>query len=85
MKNIVFNDLPLKDKCVIVDDYADELCSIEHYDHRIYLYAINDLFIESYHNIETKEIERITIAEYKDMGKFLPWITLSALLKKVYA
>jgi hypothetical protein len=84
--NIVFNELPMKDKLVIVEDYATELCSIEFYDHRIYLYAINDLMIEAYHNIETREVERIIIAEYRDLDKFLPWITLSSsLLKKVYA
>jgi hypothetical protein len=84
--NIGFNELTMKDKLVIVEDFATELCSIEFYDHRIYLYAINDLMIEAYHNIETREVERIVIAEYRDLDKFLPWITLSSsLLKKVYA
>jgi hypothetical protein len=41
--------------------------------------------IEAYHNIATKEIEKIVVAEYRDLDKFLPWITLSSLLKKVYA
>lgn len=83
--NTSFNQMSIKDKLVIVEDYATELCSIEYYDHRIYLYAINDLMIEAYHNIATKEIEKIEVAEYRDLDKFLPWITLSSLLKKVYA
>jgi hypothetical protein len=83
--NISFNELRMQDKLTIVEDFATELCSIEYYDHRIYLYAINDLMIEAYHNIATKEIEKIVVAEYRDLDKFLPWITLSSLLKKVYA
>jgi hypothetical protein len=83
--NTSFNDMTMKDKLTIVEDYSTELCSIEYYDHRIYLYAINDLMIEAYHNITTKEIEKIVVAEYHDLDKFLPWITLSSLLKKVYA
>lgn len=84
-QNISFNAMSMKHKRTIVEDYATELCSIEHYDHRIYLYAINDLMIEAYHNIATKEIEKIEVANYKDLDKFLPWITMSSLLKKVYA
>jgi len=84
-QNISFNAMSMNHKRIIVEDYATELCSIEHYDHRIYLYAINDLMIEAYHNIATKEIEKIAVADYKDLDKFLPWITMSSLLKKVYA
>lgn len=68
---IRFNDLSMHDKAVLVTDFATELCSIEFYDHRIYLYALNSLFIEAYHNIESGEIERISVADYTDLDKFL--------------
>ena len=71
-----FNDLSLYNKILLVDDLATLVCSIEHYDHRIYLYTLNSLFIESYHNIDTGEIEKICSAEYTELDKYLSRITL---------
>ena len=71
-----FNDLSMHDKTVLVKDFATELCSIEFYDHRIYLYALNSLFLEAYQNIESGEIERISVANYPDLDKFLTRIRI---------
>jgi hypothetical protein len=71
-----FNDLSMHDKRVLVEDFSTELCSIEFYDHRIHLYALDSLLIEAYHNIDTGEIERITVASYGDLDKFLTRIRI---------
>jgi hypothetical protein len=77
----LFNKLSLHQKVLLVDDMGIELCSIEHYDHRIHLFAFNELFIEAYHNIETKQLEKIAVAEYGDLDKYLSRITISTLKK----
>jgi hypothetical protein len=76
MGAIGFNELSMHDKEVLVNDFATELCSIEFYDHRIHLYALDSHFIEAYHNIETGIIERITLATYGDLDKFLTRIRI---------
>jgi hypothetical protein len=82
MKQNNFNELSLYDKVLLIEDVATEVCSIEHYDHRIYLYTLNSLFIEAYHNIETLEIEKIQVALYADLDKYLSRISLYDLTKK---
>jgi hypothetical protein len=82
MKKINFNDLSLSNKVLLIDDLATEICSIEFYDHRVYLYSMHTLFIEAYHNIETQEIERISVAEYGDLDKYLSRILLHQLTRK---
>lgn len=76
MNDKSFNKLSLHEKSLLVEDMAAHLISIEFYDHRIHLYALNDLFIEAYHNIETREIERISVAENGDLDKYLAQIIL---------
>jgi hypothetical protein len=73
---MLFDELPLRDKALLVDDLATFLCSIEFYDHRIHLYSLNALFIEAYHHIETGEIERISTAPYNTLDKFLTRIRI---------
>jgi hypothetical protein len=75
MKN-AFDILSLHDKKLLIEDMAIMVASIEHYDHRINLYALNRLFIEAYQNIDTRIIERITVADSTDLDKFLARITL---------
>jgi hypothetical protein len=76
MRTNNFNELSIQNKSLLVEDLATHLCSIEFYDYRIHLYALNSLFIEAYHNIESKEIERIESAEYGDLDKYLSRISL---------
>jgi hypothetical protein len=82
MNTVSFNDLSMHNKILLVDDLATLVCSIEYYDHRIYLYSLNDLFIESYHNIDTGEIEKICTAAYAGLDKYLSRITLYQSLPK---
>jgi hypothetical protein len=85
MNDLSFNELQMHDKKVLVDDFSEELCSIEFYDHRIYLYSLNALLIEAWHNIETREIEQIRTIEYGDLDKYLSRITMASLLAKMHA
>jgi hypothetical protein len=63
-------------KLLLIEDLATELCSIEYYDHRVYLYSLDSFFIEVYQNIENKRIDRITMAGSGDLDKFIAQITL---------
>ena len=76
MKTKSFNELSMRDKALLLDDMASLVCSIEHYDHRIYLYTLNSMFIEAYYNLDNGLIEKITTASYSDLDKFLSRITL---------
>jgi len=82
MKDLSFDQLAMQNKITLVRDFATDLCSMEFYDHRIYLYALNSLLIEVYENIETKEIENIITIQYSDLDKYLSRITMSSLLAK---
>jgi hypothetical protein len=75
-KQNTFNELSIDHKILLLEDLGTELCSIEFYDHRIQLYAMNNLLIEVFQNIETKEIERITTADYGNLDKYLMRIIL---------
>jgi hypothetical protein len=83
MKDLSFDALKIKDKWILVNDFADELMSIEFYDHRIRLYSLNTLFIESYQNIETREMETIRTISREDLDKFLSQITIPSLLVRI--
>lgn len=82
MKDNSFSKLSLRDKNLLIDDVAAHLLSIEFYDHRVHLYALNNFFIEAYHNIETREIERISVAEDGDLDKYLSQITIQPFKSK---
>jgi len=82
MKDTSFDQLSMQNKVTLVRDFADDLCSMEFYDHRIYLYSLNSMMIEVYENIETKEIENIITIQYSDLDKYLSRITMSSLLAK---
>ena len=71
-----FNDLSLEHKLLLLEDMGVELLSIEHYDHRVYLYAFGDFFVESYQNIDTRDMEIINVCESADLDKFLSRINL---------
>ena len=85
MKDLAFDALVLKDKLTLVNDFASEIMSIEFYDHRIRLYSLNSILIESYQNIETRQIEQIHSLTRGDLDKYLSQITISALLAKIHA
>jgi hypothetical protein len=76
-----FDELTLRNKALLVDDLAIPISSIEFYDHRIFLFSLNALFIEAYHNIETGEIERISSVPYNSLDKFLTRIRLGPYYK----
>lgn len=80
MKRTYFNDLSLELKERILVEFATPLLSIEYYDHRIDLYALNALFVERYENIATGKVEKIVQAEYTDLDKFLSQIMIGRSL-----
>ena len=82
MKDVSFDQLSMPNKMTLVRDFATDLCSMEFYDHRIYLYSLNSMMIEVYENIETKEIENIITIRYSDLDKYVSRITMSSLFAK---
>lgn len=83
MKKTSFNDLSLELRTSIVDEFASPLLSIEYYDYRADLFSLNSLLIERYQNIETEEVERIFVAEYADLDKYLSQIMIGRLKKSL--
>ncbi len=81
MKTNCFNDLSLELKGKIIDEFATALLSIEYYDYRIDLFALNAILIERYQRIESGEIEKIHEAEYRDLDKYLSRIVIGNLKK----
>lgn len=79
MKPARFNELTLVDKAWLVAEFGQQLLSIEYYDHRIHLFSLNDSFIEIYQNIDTRQIDRISLATYKDIDKYLSRILIRSL------
>lgn len=83
MKTSHFDRLSMHNKTLLIDDMATALGSIVHYDHRIYLYSLNSLFIEAWHNLDTGNVERINVVTYADLDKFLTRIRLQPLQQPV--
>jgi hypothetical protein len=79
MKSKSFDDLTLVERAWLIYEFGQQLTSIEYYDYRIDLYALNGDYIESYRNIATRQIEQISIASYSDLDKYLPRILLGML------
>lgn len=79
MKPARFNELTLVDKAWLVAEFGQQLLSIEYYDHRIRLFSLNASFIEIYQNIQTRQIDRISMATYRDIDKYLSRILIGSL------
>lgn len=79
MKAARFNELTLVDKAWLVSEFGDLLVSIEYYDYRIFLFSLNSHFIEMFQNIDSRQIEKISVASYKDLDKYLSRILIGSL------
>lgn len=79
MRNVRFNELPITDKALLVAEFGCFLQSIEFYDFRVHLYALNSNFIEVYYNILTRQVEKISLAHYGELDKYLTRILIASL------
>lgn len=79
MKAARFNELTLVDKAWLVSEFGDLLVSIEYYDYRIFLFSLNSHLIEMFQNIDSRQIETICVASYKDLDKYLSRILIGSL------
>jgi hypothetical protein len=77
-----FDNLKISDKILLIEDMGELVFSLEFYEHRIYLYSFNTMFIEAYKNLETEKFEKIHSINLADLDKYLSQITLGNLLKK---
>lgn len=79
MKAARFNELTLVDKAWLVSEFGELLVSIEYYDYRIFLFSLNSHLIEMFQNIDSRQIEKISVASYKDLDKYLSRILIGSL------
>ncbi len=83
MNKTSFNDLSLEVKHKILGEFASHVLSIEHYDYRVDLFALDSLLIERYQNIETGAVEAIALCGYAGLDKYLSQIMIGRLKKSL--
>jgi hypothetical protein len=71
MQQVRFNELPLTDKALLIAEFGKYLESIEFYDYWIHLYSLHSNFIEIYYNINTRQIDKISLVSYNELDKYL--------------
>lgn len=74
--------MSLLHKELLIEDIGVHLVSIEHYDHRIHLYALNDLLIEMRYDVGTKELSSVESISYEDIDKYLSRILIHDILNR---
>ena len=79
-----FDRLQTSDKILLIEDMGELVFSMEFYEHRIYLFSFNSMFVEAYRNLESGEIESINSITLADLDKFLSQITLGNLVREAY-
>jgi hypothetical protein len=84
MKVQAFDKLKTKEKILLIEDMGELVFSMEFYEHRIYLFSFNAMFIEVYKNLESGAVESINSIELSDLDKFLSQITLGNLVREAY-
>lgn len=81
MKAGQFDELKLRDKAWLVQEFGSHILSIEYYDYRIHLFSFNSDFVELYYHIGRKRVEKIVIAKYGDLDKYLSRIVIGSIRK----
>jgi hypothetical protein len=84
MKSNSFDNLKLVDRAWLVLQFGKLLTSIEHYDVRVYLFTLNNSFIEVYKDLETHQIKKISIANYKELDKYMSRIMIGDIKKMLH-
>ncbi|HEY0654421.1 MAG TPA: hypothetical protein VGD65_14875 [Chryseosolibacter sp.] len=77
-----FDNLKINEKMLLLEDMGELVFSMEFYEHRIFLYSFDSMFIEAYKNLETNEVEKIHTVSLADLDKFLSQVTLGNLVRK---
>ena len=77
-----FDKLKTSDKILLIEDMGELVFSMEFYEHRIYLFSFNAMFIEAYKNLETDKFDKINSIGTAELDKFLSQITLGNLVRK---
>lgn len=77
MKTESFNNLSNYDKAHLLCEYGEYLSGLETTTYRISLYSLNDSYIEIYFNLYTLKTEKIEIASYSELDKYLNKLTLN--------
>jgi hypothetical protein len=81
MRQVRFNELSIVDKAMLIAEFGNFLRSTDFYNYRVHLYALNENFIEVYYNVETRQVERITLAMYEHLDKYMSAIILPSIRK----
>ncbi|HYC86139.1 MAG TPA: hypothetical protein VEB86_12995 [Chryseosolibacter sp.] len=79
MKLKRFNDLAIAEKAWLLKEYGQYLLALQHYGYTVLLYALNQHFIEIFLDPQTRRVEKISAATYKQLDKYLSQIPISRL------
>ena len=79
MKLESLDSLSLSDRALLLAEFGHFLVSMEYYDYRLYLFSLNDGFVEIFENVDSRQIQRISVASYKDLDKYLSRIVIGRM------
>jgi hypothetical protein len=74
-----FNGLDMQSKTLLLGVYGHVIERISYFQYHVTLYSFDRFFIEEFFDTETKSITRISIAEERDLKKYLMHIDISTL------
>jgi hypothetical protein len=75
-----FNGLDMQSKTLLLGVYGHVIERISYFQYQVTLYSFDRFFIEEFFDTETKTVTRISVAEDRDLKKYLTHIDLSELL-----
>jgi hypothetical protein len=74
-----FNVLDIRSKSALLYSHGYLVETISYFHYRVNLYSFDRMFIEEFYDTETKGITRISVAEDRDLRKYLLQIDISEL------
>jgi hypothetical protein len=79
-----FDRLKIEHKILLIEDMGELVFSMEYYEHRVFLFSFNSLFVEVHKNLETNAIDKMDSIKLGDLDKYLSQITLGNLVREAY-
>jgi hypothetical protein len=79
MKLNKFNDLDLAEKAWLVKEFGKYLLALQQNHYTVLLYSLHGNFIEIFLDPHTRRVDNISVANYKQLDKYLAQIPISRL------
>lgn len=71
-----FNGLPLQEQHLLVFKHGKYLRSTNYYGNVVSLYLLWGSYVEVYFNGSSSEVDEITVAEYRELHKYVGTVNL---------